>query len=179
MSGKTKIRYEHTKKSAHFSAAQLRKVVRKYGTSNFSEDYDDDGDLVGVRFTLKHDGKPFRVALRPPVEAICDILREGTGRSRGDVWHKAHRIAWRHLYYLTEQLLISAELGLKSVAQVFMADIEVPDPEDDRGYTTLGRLFEQRAGEVVARIAPPAIPESHRLPPARHNARRRALGIEG
>lgn len=74
-----------------------------------------------------------------------------------DIQEQAERIAWRHMKDLTEQLLLAARLGIKTVPGAFMPDIEVWD--DEEGETTaMGELFARRAqlepGDRGVRLLP-------------------------
>ena len=146
-----KIKYETTQVSAARSARQIKDLIRKYRATSFREDYDEAGDVVAIRFTFRLGDTVLPIVLRPAIDRIYELLtppNEDDWGYAADVRKetrrkKSKRIAWRHLMYLTEQMLLSAELGMKTIHEVFMSDIEVYDAEADEDVT-LGEMFVRR-----------------------------------
>ena len=156
------VKYQTTQVDATKSAQQICDLARKYGVSRFEQRWDDQGRLEGIRFALPHEGiGEIPVLLRAPLETIFDILWGARGyssrKTRKDIEEQARRIAWRHMKDLTEQLLLAAQLGLRSPAGAWMPDIEVWDEEAGE-TTTMAELFGRRAqlvpGERGVRMLP-------------------------
>jgi len=177
------IKYFSTTVEASQSIAEVTELVRRYGAGRFEQRWNDEGQTEAVRFTLRTGEQlgDVPVVLRARTERILEILREAhpynsrrkaTAREHEE-WLRAqaYRIAWRHLRDLTEQLLLAAQLGLRTVASAFMADLEVWD--ELTGETVpmeeyLGRRAVLEPGERGLRLLSAAeAPRVHMLPPAR------------
>lgn len=132
------IKYETTELSPEDSAAQIMKLVHKYGGTRF-EQWWDNGSLAGVRFTIATDHGNVPIRLVAPVGRVADILLEqkpwNTLRRKGEheynAWirERAYAIAWRQLRDFVEQTLLAVETGLYDLTAAFMAGIEIWDPD--------------------------------------------------
>ena len=158
-----KVKYETTKVSVAQTAAEIAGLLARHKVASIATDYDTQGNPVAVRCTMRHQGQFLPVVLRPSTKKILKIISENSWKAEYELEDKAARIAWRNLKGLTEHLLEAAHIGIKSLPNIFMADIEVPDPESEHGYTTLGRVFEKRHQDMIAavttrsdRLLPPA-----------------------
>ncbi|MCE2456178.1 MAG: hypothetical protein J4G12_10285 [Gemmatimonadetes bacterium] len=158
------VKYQTTSVEAARSAQQICDLARKYGASRFEMRWDDRRRLEGVRFAVRHpEAGEVPVVLRAPEETITRILWDARGpnsrKTRAEIADQAHRIAWRHMKDLTEQLLLATRLGLRTVEGAFMADIEVWDDETGE-TTTMAELFARRArlepGQRSVRLLPAA-----------------------
>jgi hypothetical protein len=176
------IKYAETTVEASQSVAEVTELVRRYGASRFEQRWNDEGQTEAIRFTLRaSELGDVPVVLRARTERILEILREAhpytTRRKRSarehDAWIRAqaYRIAWRHLRDLTEQLLLAAQLGLRTVASAFMADLEIFDETSGETVTMeeyLGRRAVLEPDERGLRLLSTAeAPRVHMLPPAR------------
>ena len=165
------VKYQTTTIAPEKSASELAAIVRKYGGSRFEQRWNDAGELAGVRFAIRMEVGEVPVILTAKTEKITDILFRKTSMGRQKAREQAYRIAWRHLKDLTEQLLLATELGLRSVPEAFMADIEVWD-DLQQETVTMAELVNRRAvieeGERGLRLMPATeAPRVHQLPPAR------------
>jgi len=135
----------------------------KYGATRFETRWDPETRrLLGLRFAIiQEPWGELPVRLQAQTENILEILRSHQGpRSRKtdrDLLDHAERIAWRQLKDVVEQLLLAVETGLWSLAQAFMAHVEVWD-EEARETVTMSQLLATRAellpGEKGIRLLP-------------------------
>lgn len=156
---KQAVKYQTTTIEASQSAAEIAEMVRRYGASRFELRWDDAGQLSGIRFSLRTEElSEAPVTLSARTERILELLREdqpynSRRRASATEWEtqlraQAHRIAWRHIRDLTEQLLLAVQLGLRTVGSAFMADIEVWD--DATGETVPMAEFLARRVQLVS-----------------------------
>ena len=144
-----KIKYQTTTISAEQSAGQIGQLIGKYGAREFTQLWDDDGQLSGIRFIMKDQlyGGIVPVKLYARTETIFDILTE-SGLHRRDAEarsEQAYRIAWRQLKDVVEQLLLAVRTGLFSLAEAFMAGVVIETPEGER---TLGEYIAEAQPEL-------------------------------
>jgi hypothetical protein len=142
------IKYQTTTVAAERSGNEIMALVRKYGGTRFEQMWGEAGELVGIRFAIRTDAGEVPVSMKARTERIREVLlksrRRVTTRQREELTALAHRVAWRHLKDLTEQLLLAVELGLQDVGAAFMAHIEVWD--DAEGETvTMAEYLQRRA----------------------------------
>lgn len=135
------VKYESTEVAVEKTLAGLSELVRQYGGRRFEQIWDDTEarNAVAVRFSIDHPSLgelPVQLPARTvKIERV--LLDGGKWRSYPKdkreqmVREQAHRIAWRHISDLTEQLLLAVRLDLRSLHEAFMADVEVYDR--DRG----------------------------------------------
>ena len=131
------VKYESTEVAVEKTLAGLAGLIRRYGGRRFEQIWDAAGNAVAVRFALDHPSLgelPVHVPAR--TARIGRILDEaGKWRSYPEaeraekIAQQAHRIAWRHIADLTEQLLLAVQLDIKTLPEAFMADVEVYDRE--------------------------------------------------
>lgn len=153
------IKYESTKVEAAKSVGEIAELIRRYGGTRFEQLWGEDGRVIGVRFAIAHpEIGELPVVLAQKTGEIERILT-GSGYRMGvtaaekrdrprRIHEQAERIAWRHAKDLTEQLLLSVRLGLRSLPGAFMSDIETLD--EHTGETIrLEELFERRASLSV------------------------------
>lgn len=126
------IKYQNTTVDASRSAGHIAELVRKYGGSRFEQQWDEYGQLVGIRFAIRDDRLgEVPVILRAQTETITAILDDAAPKSwdADRVLAQAHRIAWRQLKDFVEQALLAVRTGLFPLAAAFMAHVEVRDEE--------------------------------------------------
>lgn len=150
---KQAIKYQETDVPAERSVGEVANLIRRYGGTRFEQLWGEDGRILGVRFAIRHpEIGELPVSLTAKYGEIERILWETPYGSRAGseenrrarIARQAERMAWRHLKDLTEQLLLSVRLGLRSLPAAFMADVEVLD-ESSGETVTMGELFERRA----------------------------------
>lgn len=155
------IKYQETTVSAEVSAGQISGLVARYGASRFEQQWNDDGELSAIRFTLRTAMGEVPVRLDAKTDRIVELLPKPVRYNAVDRRREqAYRIAWRHLKDLTEQLLLAVHLGLKDVGAAFMDSVEVVDP--DSGDTiTMRDLLARHAHQISAgrplRLLPAAV----------------------
>lgn len=129
------VKYQSTTIDPWKSAGEIAELVRKYGGSRFEQQWDEYGQLVGIRFAIRDNRLgEVPVILRAQTETIERILQGALPRS----WTterkrtQAYRVAWRQLKDFVEQALLAVKTGLFPLAAAFMASIEVQDEETGR-----------------------------------------------
>lgn len=149
------LKYEQTTVTVDKSVSEIAELIRRYGGSRFEQVWDEDGEVRGIRFAIRHESiGELPISLTARTAEIERVLAAGgyaKGRGADDrrkrpqkIAHQSRRIAWRHIKDLTEQLLLAVSLGLRSLPAAFMADIEAFD-EDSGQTVTMYELFERRA----------------------------------
>lgn len=146
------IKYQETEVPAERSIGQITTLIREYGGTRFEQIWGEDGRVLGIRFAIRHPQiGELPVSLTTKYTQIERILHEaGLWRSMSNtrrserIGRQAERIAWRHTKDLTEQLLLSVRLGLRTLPAAFMADVEVLD-EHTGETVTMFELFERSA----------------------------------
>lgn len=129
------IKYFDTKVDAEKSVTEIAALIKKYGGTRFETIWDEHGNVTGIRFAMRHKTMgELPVKLAPLTDTIFQRIGGGKRNPRSslhdDVYQQrlreqAHRIAWRHMKDMTEQILLSVDLGMKQLVHGFMADIEV------------------------------------------------------
>jgi hypothetical protein len=146
------IKYQDTTVEVEQTLGELAALIRRYGDARFEQSWDEDGRMGSVRFAVRHDTLgELPVLLTARTARIEAIMREaGLWKSYEEeareerLSTQTHRIAWRHLKDLTEQLLLAVSLGLKTLPEAFLADVEVLDPA--AGETlTMARFLDRHA----------------------------------
>lgn len=122
------IKYESTSIAPEKSAGEIAQLVARYGASRFEQQWNEQGELCAIRFALRTELGEVPVRMEARTERIVELLRRPTW-TLSERRQQAHRIAWRHLKDLTEQLLLAVKLGLKDVGAAFMDSVEVVDPQ--------------------------------------------------
>lgn len=149
------IKYQSTDINPAKSVSQIGELVRRYGGSRFEQLWSEEGEITGIRFSIRHkqigELPVYMTARTGEIERILTASGYAVGRSFEQqeerprkVAAQARRISWRHLKDLTEQLLLAVELGLRSLPSAFMSDVEVWD-ETRNETVTMYELFERRA----------------------------------
>ena len=146
------VKYESTEVAVEKTLGELAGLIRCYGGRRFEQIWDPTGNAVAVRFSIEHPSLgELPVHLPARTAKIRQILLEaGKWRSYSEkererkITEQSHRIAWRHISDLTEQLLLAVALDVKTLSEAFMADVEVYDRE--RGEVVrMAEYLERRA----------------------------------
>ncbi len=146
------VKYESTEVDVSKTLAGLTTLIRNYRGRRFEQRWDASGRVTAVRFSIDHPSLgelPVQIPARTgKIRRI--LLDAGKWRSYPEaerekkISEQAERIAWRHIHDLTEQLLLSVQLDLKTLSEAFMADAEVYDRE--RGdLVRMAEFLERRA----------------------------------
>ena len=146
------IKYRDTKVDAERTVAELGALIKRYGGSRFEQSWEPDGCVGGVRFAVRHETLgELPVSLTARTEQIRRIMLDaGLWKSYSPadrerkITVQSERVAWRHIKDTTEQLLLAVQLGLRTLPEAFMADVELYDRE--RGeLVRMGEYLERRA----------------------------------
>ena len=128
---KGSIRYYTTSVSVEQSMQEVASMLREYGAQRFEQVWDElTGDTVAIRFNLPVPEARFGfmpVVLRPQVDELARALRD---RHNVDDAEQVQRVAWRQLKGVLEGILMAADTGMFSAAQVLlgMAESESGEP---------------------------------------------------
>ena len=137
------IKYQTTTVDAVKSAGQIQGLVQRYGGTRCEIRWDNEGRVTGVRFAIRHDRfGEVPVRLRARTKTIEDVLWSKTSMGRDRCAAQAHRIAWRQLRDVVEQLLFAVDTGLFLPHEAFMSSVETEDPETGETLTW-GELLER------------------------------------
>lgn len=154
------MKYQDTEVEAAESVRQLQEIIRRHGGRRFEQEWSEEGAIIGIRFAISHpEIGELPVSMPMRLGTIADLLfKAGYLKSikyperRNRIARQAERIAWRHAKDLTEQLLVSVQLGLKTVTEAFLENVEVRDTATSR-TVTVGELVEKR-GELIRHGGP-------------------------
>lgn len=165
------IKYENTSVDPSQSAAEIARLVQKYGGTRFEMRWDEHSRLGGVRFAIRHErlGEiPVRlVAQIGNVERyILDAkpwttrMRKGRQQYKAECRDKAYRVAWRQLKDFVEQALLAVETGLFPLHEAFIGPDGDARPRDGRAdhdgpATRTTRDPDGKRGQAAARAAYP------------------------
>lgn len=149
---KQAIKYQDTTVDVEKTVGELSALIKKYGGSRFETAWTEDGGVGGVRFAVRHETLgELPVSLTAKTAQIRRIMRDAglwktypLAERQRKLETQAQRIAWRHIKDLTEQLLLAVSLGLKTLPEAFLADVEILDAQT--GETVrMGEFLERRA----------------------------------
>ena len=164
------IKYQTTTVDPGKSASEIQQLVQKYGGTRCEIRWDGAGQVVGVRFAIRHDRLgEVPVSLKARTDRIYEILqgsRRYKHRHREQDRAQAYRIAWRQLKDFVEQALLAVHTGLFPLHEAFMAAVETVDPETGE-TTTVGELFDRHAvleaGVLRLNPGPPVLDVEYEL----------------
>lgn len=129
------------------SVDQIRRLVERFGASEFGIQYDPTSGLpVAVSFKIKDAtlGQFLPVALRAPHDAIYKALVDArswpTIQQKERMREQAERVAWRNLHDFVRASLIGVQTGIMSLGEAFMASLVVTLPTGEA----------KRLGELAA-----------------------------
>lgn len=139
------IRYYSTSVAVEQSMQEVAGLLREYGAQRFEQVWEA-GRTVAIRFNLPVPEARFGfmpVVLRPQVDGLAYALQE---RHNIDDPEQVERVAWRQLKGILEGILMAADTGMFSTAQVLLGMAETPSGE------TLWEQMQRR--ETLALPAP-------------------------
>lgn len=117
--------------------AEIQMVLRRYGVRQIMTDYDDNGDVSAVSFTMVIESGlvPFKLpADHQPLLAMAQ--RGETKYLKRNDEQQARRIAWRQILRWVEAQMAMVDIGMVTADQVFMPYIMV----DAKGTTLYEKL---------------------------------------
>lgn len=170
------IKYQETRVDVEKTLSELTALIKRYGGVRFEQNWTPEGRITDVRFAIHHDSLgelPVRLVARTTrIQQI--LLDAGLWKSypakerEKKIADQAERVAWRHIKDLTEQLLLAVQLDIRSLAEAFLADVEIADPQLGEPVR-MAEYLENRAstgpeGLMLDEPTPGAIP----MPPADH-----------
>lgn len=120
---KGSIRYYTTSISVEQSMQEVATMLREYGAQRFEQVWEG-GRTVAVRFNLPVPEAEFGfmpVVLRPQTDKLATALRK---RHNVDDPDQVERVAWRQLKGVLEGILMAADTGMFSAAQVLLGMAE-------------------------------------------------------
>jgi hypothetical protein len=120
----TEIRPEKT-------AGELTGLLVSAGARQIATDYNGNGRITGLRWTMKVGPADVLFAMPVRIEPIFKLLKDRRGstwlsdQDKVDIREKAERVAWRQLYRWTQAQVAMIETGMVEAAEVFLpyADI--------------------------------------------------------
>lgn len=129
---------------------KIRQLFRLHGIEGFRFTENWKEHTIGLEFvrsqTVKDPALDKPIEVRIPVRMHIPVLE---GRHRRDdytqtAWERRERQVWRALYYYLKSQLEAVEFGLRSLTDVFMADIVTSDGrtigDQVKGALHTGRL---------------------------------------
>ena len=145
------------------TVGQIMALLVKAGARQLLQEYDDAGELIGVKFSLEINKQTVLFSLPSRSETIYKIIngrRQYEGNEEKDRI-QSKRVAWRQLLRWTEAQLALIQTGMVEAGEVFL-----PYREIEPGVTLWDKI--QAAGGRLA-LPPAPTEESNvkRFPEAR------------
>lgn len=136
------------------SMGEIQSALIQAGARKISQEFDDDGRVSGMAFSIIVHGAelPFRLPVRTPA-VFAKLQAERAERKRpklvesiAEDRERAERIAWRQLLYWVKAQLALIDTGMVQPAEVFLGYIAL------RGGKT---MFEQMAASEFKMLPGP------------------------
>lgn len=110
-----------TKIEAAKSIDEIQKILARHRARSITTDFDDNGNVSGIRFSIQMEGLPLDVRLPVNVTGVFESLKGVKGiSSKSKTLIQARRVAWRILKDWLEAQLALAQIGQAEMAQVLM-----------------------------------------------------------
>lgn len=138
MSKKLTLYMETTKKDPEETISEIQKYLRSIGVRDVLINYDTDGEVEAVSFTLQKVDQllPFRL----PVDhkPLWELAQSGKTRYIRTE-HQARRVAWRQVLRWIQAQLAMIEIEMVAADQVFLPYLLIDDKQTiyDK-YLTVG-----------------------------------------
>lgn len=135
-----------TEVAASKSIAEIQRILAKHGARSITTDYDLDGNICGLSFSIMIEQMPLAIRLPCDVDGVLRALLNADGvprRSRNK--DQARRVAWRILKDWLE-----AQLALYEVGQAEMAQVLMPYAIDSEGRTAYSMFKEGHVRQLNA-----------------------------
>lgn len=126
-----------TKVPVRRSVDQIRGLVERFGSREFTCYYDDANEPIGVAFKIKDPNLDVVLPVRLVAPTATVRARIRTYKAN----EQAQRVAWRNLHDFVRASLIAVETGILTLGEAFLASVVVTDPKTGT---------ERRFGELVA-----------------------------
>ena len=124
MSEKKSLYMETTRIPAQRTAAEISALLVRAGATQINTEYHA-GNIVGLSWTIKADGRNLVFEMPARVEPVYQILKKRRVRSlpqkEPEIRQQAERVAWRQLLRWTESQLALIECGMAQPSEVFFA----------------------------------------------------------
>ena len=114
------VRFYSTNVAPEKSLSEVVGLLRKYGAQRFEQMWDGFGHTSAIRFNLPTPEAAFGhidVILRPKTDVLADKLWQA---HRIDDDDQVERVAWRQLKGILEGILLAADTGMFSPAQLLL-----------------------------------------------------------
>ncbi len=124
--------------------AEIQMVLRDYGTRQIMTDYNIDGSVASVSFTMEIESAlvPFKLpADHKPLLAMAQ--RGETKYLKRNDEEQARRIAWRQILRWVQAQMAMVEIGMVTADQVFMPYIVI----DAKGTTLYQQMISRGMGQ--------------------------------
>lgn len=147
----TGYRYLHTtKKTPQQSASEMMQVLCLLGATNITMDYAN-GEPSGMTFHVALGSRLASYRIPVKFDVIAAEMTKEAARKRSSIPHheregraieQAKRTAWRLAFDWLRVQCAFVQNGVRTAAEVFLADMVVPNGEG--GTTTVGQVFLER-----------------------------------
>jgi hypothetical protein len=128
------------------SIGEITGILSRFGARQILTDYDDNGNVSGIAFTILIEGAPLNIRLPCNVEGVFDALYKAKGvPNRSKTRLQARRVAWRILKDWLE-----AQLALFQVGQAEMAQVLMPYAIDAEGRTAYSMFKDSHVRQLKA-----------------------------
>ncbi len=123
-------RMETTTISPERTAQEIVTLLAHIGARQVVTEYDESGELIGIRWAVERDGVTIPFSLPARIEPVFQhLLRsvstENREKRQQQVWEQAKRIAWRQLLRWLQAQLAFIQTGMVTTEEVFMPYIEL------------------------------------------------------
>ena len=119
MSQKMTLYMETTKKKPEETISEIQSVLKKFGVRNVLIDYDDNGEVEGVSFTLRRETGFIPYRLPADHKPLWKMSQQGkTKYIRTE--EQARRVAWRQILRWVEAQLALIQIEMTKAEEIFL-----------------------------------------------------------
>lgn len=147
MSEKT-IFMETTRVEASRSVQEITSALVKGGARAIQTEYDGNGKITGIQFTVKTDGKLLAFKMPARLEVIRrELKKRSTSRNIQLIEERAERVAWRQLFRWVQVQMAMIDMGMAEMSEVFFA---YSQPDGSPGGKTIYELAKGSGFKMLA-----------------------------
>ena len=119
---------ETTKKDPEDTLVEIQKLLKQIGVRDMLINYDEDGEVQGVSFTIDKDGQLIPFKLPANHEPLWKLAQEGRTRYIRNE-QQARRVAWRQILRWIQAQIAMIEIGMVSADEIFLPYMMISDKQ--------------------------------------------------
>jgi hypothetical protein len=140
MNNKISLFMETTKKEPEETISEIQILLAKYGLRNLMMNYDMDGNVEAVSFTISENKTPYLLPSRyKPLLKLANERNTKYIKPKDEL--QCRRVAWRQVYRWIESQLAMVKIGMVEMEEIFLPYMMV-----DRNRTIFNLIQEKGIG---------------------------------